>query len=463
MLRNRLLIVLGGCLLAASAAWADGVGYIDCAGHPDPTQVFAKARQTHEVVASVPCGERFTILQYGFIFSRIQTRDGQVGFVYSNLISADRSGATVPPPNSTRLPATAPSAQPNPPAPVQPQAAPAQTQAPAATSNPTSTAASDVQANPSTPAQAQATPVQQASSSAAATTANSPSMPVAEVPAKSAASTQSTPAPIEASAAAAKVPVPETPSSQATPAAPAQAAPVQLAPAETAAPTASVPEVAASAQLASAPGTQPDAVPAAQPEPAPADSATPAIRPASAKESWEKPNAGVRTIGPRVLPLIELFGGYAFTRFDDGGGTWTNLNGVLGSFGWNVKPWLQIVADTSYDFVTVSGTKTVIYGNHYGPRVFGRMRNRWGIVPFVEGLVGGSRADVTVSGTSGYSTSTNSISYKVGGGLDMKPSRHFEIRLLDVDYYRTAFGTNIHQNNYWATAGIVIRLFGGSE
>jgi hypothetical protein len=161
--------------------------------------------------------------------------------------------------------------------------------------------------------------------------------------------------------------------------------------------------------------------------------------------------------------LIELFGGYGFARLDGGGGVWSNMNGIVGSFGWNVKPWLQIVADSSYDFMTVSGTKTVLYGNHYGPRVFGRMRNRWGITPFVEGLIGGSRSDVTVSGTGGYSTSINTISYKVGGGLDIKPSRRFEIRLLDVDYYRTGFGTNVHQNNYWASAGIVIRLFGGSE
>jgi len=160
--------------------------------------------------------------------------------------------------------------------------------------------------------------------------------------------------------------------------------------------------------------------------------------------------------------MIELFGGYGFARLD-GGGTWSNLNGALGSVGWNVKPWLQIVADTSYDVVTVSGTKTVLYGNHYGPRLFGRMRNRWGITPFVEGLVGGSRADTTVSGTGGYSASDSSISYKVGGGLDIKASRHFEIRLFDVDYYRTSFGTNVHQNNYWASTGIVIRLFGGSE
>jgi len=45
MLRNRLLILLGGCFLSASAAWADGVGFIDCRDHPDQTPVFGKARR----------------------------------------------------------------------------------------------------------------------------------------------------------------------------------------------------------------------------------------------------------------------------------------------------------------------------------------------------------------------------------------------------------------------------------
>jgi hypothetical protein len=165
--------------------------------------------------------------------------------------------------------------------------------------------------------------------------------------------------------------------------------------------------------------------------------------------------------------LLELFGGYSYTRFDNGGGigNGTNLNGGMGSVGWNIKSWLQLVGDSSYNVVTLSGTKNVLYGNHYGARLFRRGRNRWGVTPFFEGLVGGSRLDTTVSGTGGYTTSTNVISYKAGGGLDIHPSRHFEIRLLDVDYYRTTFGSTsaipVHQNNYWASAGIVIRLFGG--
>jgi hypothetical protein len=320
MLRNRLLILLGGCFLTASAAWADDVGYIDCSNHPEDTQVFGKARKTPEVVTSLPCGERFTILIYGFIFSRIQTRDGKVGYVYSNLIAVDRSAASVQPPASARLPA--------------------------ATSNLPRTTATVVQPNPTT---------------------------------------------------------------------------------------------------------------LTQPQPTPAQPAAPAIRAASARTSLEKPFPSVRK-----AYLVELFGGYAFARLD-GAGTGSNLNGALGSFGWNAKPWLQIVADSSYSVVTASGTKNVLYGNHYGPRFFRRGRNRWGATPFVEALFGGSRADTTVSGSGGYTSSDSSFSIKVGGGLDINPSRRFEIRLFDVDYYRTSFGLNVHQNNYWASTGIVLRLFGGGS
>jgi hypothetical protein len=430
MLRNRMLILVGGCLLAASAAWADGVSYIDCSSHPEGTPVFGKPRRTPDTVASLPCGERFTILLNGFIFSRIQTKDGTVGYVYSNLLSADRSGAVVQQPASAPLNAAA--------------------------SKPASTTAAEVQPNATAPAQIPAKPVTQASAEAAAASSLS-TTPASPVQSNSTPTeiqpAQVQPAPVQAPATPSRVT--EAPASilPSTSAAPEEthAAPAQLTSTEAAASTASVAETRA---------------PVAQPDPTPAEPVTsaepvrPAVQPANARESWERPNAG----GIRHMPLIELFGGYGFARFDNGAGVAaSNLHGVIGSFGWNVKPWLQIVADSSYNVVTISGTKNVLYGNHWGPRIFRRVRNRWGLTPFVEGLVGGSRADTTISGVGGYTTSANCISYKVGGGLDIKPSRHFEIRLFDVDYYRTSFGTNLHQNNYWASAGIVLRLFGGSE
>src|SRR5712664_989837 len=163
MLRNRMLVLVGGCLLAASAAWPDGVAYVDCSSHPEGAPVFGKPRRTPDVVASLPCGERFTILLNGFIFSRIQTKDGQVGYIYSSVISPDRSGAAVLQPASTRVPVasskapatTAKAMQPNPAVPAQPQASPAQqapTQARVASSAP-ATAAAVAQADVTTSTQ----------------------------------------------------------------------------------------------------------------------------------------------------------------------------------------------------------------------------------------------------------------------------------------------------------------------
>src|SRR5713226_4775841 len=178
MLRNRLLILLGGCFLAASAAWADDVGFVDCSNHPEDTPVFGKPRKTPEVVASLRCGERFTILVYGFVFSRIQTGDGKVGYVYSNLLAVDRAATAARQAGSVQLaaeksklpststtvakPAMAVSAQPQPaPAPPAPaQAQPAAIQAsvsasPSPISNAPAATAPVAQPNPSAPMDSQ--------------------------------------------------------------------------------------------------------------------------------------------------------------------------------------------------------------------------------------------------------------------------------------------------------------------
>ncbi len=396
MLHNRFLILLGGCLLASSAAWADEVGYVDCTNHPEEIQVFAKARRTPDLVASLPCGERFTVLVYGFVFSRIQTRDGKVGYLYSNLIAVDRAATAAQQAGSAQLasakvkiPSVNAVTPPNQPAPAQPQ-----------------------------PATVQAAPA----SAPASATPETPAIAVQPAP----------PAPVE------PVPTPAQPSPAVAPVSPD--------------PAPNAPETAASI-------VQPARNTSSQPESSRVEPAAPAIRPADTRTSWEKPRPG----GVRRAPLLELFGGYAFARLDGGGGTGTNVNGAMGSFGWNIKPWLQIVADTSYNTVTISGTKNILYGNHFGARYFHRGRNRWGLTPFAEALVGGSRADTKVSGSSTYNTSQNCLSYKVGGGLDIHPFRHIDIRLFDADYYRTSFGTNAHQNNYWVSTGIVFRLFGGGS
>lgn len=446
MLRNRILVLAGACLLAGSAAMADEVGYVDCTSHSEGAQVFGKPRRTQDTVASLACGERFTILVYGFYFSRIQTSAGQVGYIYSSLIAVDRAATSVQPRTQAAGQQTAQQGQPaaslqvasektkiprTPPIDAQPKASAATPQPAVAAGNPADSSAAAAQSAPSVSSQA--------------TTADAaPVQPAAAQPAPAAAT---------ASPAADAKPVvtdTATPAAQPAPSAPAQPeavvtqpAPVATAAVETSATSSTGTEAATTAEPAPA---QPEA---AQP-------AAPAIRPADTRETWEKPRPSLRG-----ATLIELYGGYAFARIDGGGGAASNLNGALGAFGWNVKPWLQIVGDTSYSFQTVGTTKNIIYGNHYGVRYFHRRANRWGITPFVEGLVGGSRADTKISGVGGYTLSANCISYKVGGGLDIHPSRRWEIRLVDADYYRTSFGTNTQQNNYWISTGVVLRLFGG--
>ncbi len=426
MLRNRFLIGLSGCFLAASAAWADDVGYVECSSHPDGMQVFAKPRKSPEVVASVACGERFTVLVYGFVFSRVQTSDGKIGYVYSNMIAVDRAAAPVQKPASPQMVTASEK--------VPVRAEPATRPAPL----------------PSKPQPAPAQPVAASASVTIAPQPTSPASPVSAAPlvpeviissTQPAPAAASTTAPAATPASGSLLPTPLVPETTVTPA-PAQ--PV----------TAPDPAPVSSAAPSNVSESTP---PAAQPDPAQPSAG--AIRPVETRGTWERPRPGGRTSTPR----IEVFGGYSFARMDGGAGTSTNLNGGMGSFGWNFKPWLQVVGDSSYNFVTINGVKTVLYGNHFGPRYFYRRHNRFGVTPFVEALIGGSRADVTVTGTGGYTTSNNCMSYKVGGGLDLHPSRHWEIRVFDFDYYRTSFGTNVHQNNYSASAGIVLRLFGGAE
>ncbi|HTQ59154.1 MAG TPA: hypothetical protein VMI32_02955 [Candidatus Solibacter sp.] len=445
MLRIRILVLLGVCFLAGTAAWADDIGYIDCASHADGTQVFGKPRKSNDVVANVACGERFTILVYGFYFSRIQTKDGQVGFVYSNMIAVDRG--------ATSLPQTAPQMQQRPAQPA-PQQAPALQMAAEKTKIPR-TAPMDAEPAPAAAAQPQAAapaPSQPASAAVVPTQPATPEIVVEPAPATTSAASSSA-ASSTAPVAVAAEPAPAT-SQAVSSVPPAQPQPTAATP-DTMVAAPAAPEPAAANPPATA---QPEPA-AAQPAPEPAQPAQPApIKPADRIETWEKPRPGVR-----AAPLLELYGGYSFARFG-GASNGTNLNGAMGSFGWNVKSWLQIVADTSYSFQTVGTTKNVIYGNHYGPRYFYRTHNRWHLTPFAEGLVGGSDAKTTVSGTGGYTSSSGAtLSYKVGGGLDMHPSRRWDIRLFDVDYYRTSFGTNTHQNNYWISTGVVLRLFGGAE
>jgi hypothetical protein len=153
---------------------------------------------------------------------------------------------------------------------------------------------------------------------------------------------------------------------------------------------------------------------------------------------------------------VELAGGFARTQFDNSGG-YPNMNGFFGSVGVNILPWLQIQADASAQYGSLTGATTNIYGNHFGPRVLYRPFHSTTFTTFGEFLAGGSRLDLNVNGPGGSKFSENGFSFKAGGGVDWHISRHWSVRVFDADYYRTSF-LQTHQNNLWISTGIVFTL-----
>lgn len=414
MLRIRLLILLSACCVISSTAWADNLGYVACSSHPEETQVFSKPSRSSSV-AVIACGERFTVLLKGFIFSRVETKDGKIGYVLTNVISVVADGDA---PSPTGNPQVATASKATAPVDSRPAAANAAPVAPAAAPPgllPTTA--------PSAASTSHAPPDQAGVEPSEATPSGTGNSQVATVTTLTAADA---PRPAVVSAVVI-APEPEQPGPLSVD--PPPAANTSDAPAPALVPT--PPQIEASQP-------QPETV---QPEPQP-------IRAAGVQSSWERPMPSARQNS-----RLELYSGYSYVS--------NSLNGVMGSFGYNVKPWLQIAGDSSYDFVTVSGVKNVLYANHYGGRFYYRHRG-WGFTPFVEGLVGASRLDTSGGGVK---TSTNCLSYKAGGGIDIRVSRHWEIRAVNVDYYHTSFSTNAAQNNnnYWASAGVVLRLFGSTS
>lgn len=166
----------------------------------------------------------------------------------------------------------------------------------------------------------------------------------------------------------------------------------------------------------------------------------------------QQPQAGIQ----RGMTL-EIGGGFDYTQFNAPG--WPNEHGYYGSFGLNVFNWLQVYADGDQQFGSVTGGNTRLYGDHVGARFYYRPRY-WMINPFGEALFGVSRLDLNLT-QAGQKFSENGFSFRTGGGVDVKVTRHWAVRAFEADYYRTPF-LQSHQNNVWLSAGVIFK-FGERE
>ncbi len=157
----------------------------------------------------------------------------------------------------------------------------------------------------------------------------------------------------------------------------------------------------------------------------------------------------------------DIYLGYSYTRQQYGNGINNfNLNGGIAQ--WTFSPnWFGFVTEFGASNVnTINGAPASgqLYTYMGGPRLSFR---HGPLQPYVQALFGGAHLTSSLQAALGAS-SANSFAMAVGGGLDLRVSKHFAVRLAQADYLMTRLNspTNIRftQNNLRYSAGIVFRF-----
>ena len=160
-----------------------------------------------------------------------------------------------------------------------------------------------------------------------------------------------------------------------------------------------------------------------------------------------------------AYPKAEVFGGYSYFRLDDPVSLIDlNLHGWNASVSGNVNNWLGIVGDFSGHYggpeafgIGVPFLDVNTHSFMVGPRLSYRSER---VTPFAHFLIGATRGS---TGLFGVSFSRNALSGAIGGGLDLRVSRNFAVRVIQADYLMTRFFDE-RQNNMRLSAGIVFLL-----
>lgn len=197
------------------------------------------------------------------------------------------------------------------------------------------------------------------------------------------------------------------------------------------------------------------------------------------------------------FPKAEIFGGYSYLHVDTQGTSTASLNnecnivfggtcpltfGIHPGFnGWNfaaqgnMNPWFGIKAQVNGQYGNILSVKFTsplpitpfaIPGQHvydflFGPVISRREKN---YTAFVHGLLGvehvGMSGNVAGGGFSFSGPSETDFAFALGGGLDLKASKHFAIRVGQFDYQFVKSSGGGHQNDFRYSGGVVLSLGG---
>jgi hypothetical protein len=185
------------------------------------------------------------------------------------------------------------------------------------------------------------------------------------------------------------------------------------------------------------------------------------------------------------IPTSEVFLGYNFVRFNPNSGYIPsfNANGGGGQFAYNINKWFSGVVDLgAVTKGTLNGfdVDTTVINFVAGPRFTYHNHSRW--VPFGQVLFGGAystaSAQIAFTGTpilppgltppsalsARINASNTGFAMFAGGGLDIKVTKHMNVRPIGADYYLTRLpslltGVISNRNNFRYSAGVNF-LFG---
>ncbi len=158
-----------------------------------------------------------------------------------------------------------------------------------------------------------------------------------------------------------------------------------------------------------------------------------------------------------AAPRATIFGGYSYLRNSGS----SSFNGWEGQGTFNFSRHFGITADINGNYRTLASA-TTSFGRTsvFGHALFGQALSN----------LGGGISLPIIGGISSGVTSATAFAMAFGGGVDIGLSRHFAIRVAQVDYLRTNFSSadalstgllsniNGHQNSYRYSAGIVFRF-----
>jgi len=189
---------------------------------------------------------------------------------------------------------------------------------------------------------------------------------------------------------------------------------------------------------------------------------------AAVSTRWAVAQVPAQPGGPNsVPPRGDLALGYSYLHSNapPAGCGCFNMNGGNATFAWAIRPgsWALVgdVLSTYAGGVSAAGYDLTLTAFTGGVRYLPPAGHS-SLHPFGQVLAGVAHSSGTlVQGTNPASANAGAaFAGSFGGGLDLRATSRFSVRLVEADYLLTTFdnGSNNHQNNLRISAGVVFRF-----